>query len=177
MLALLASARRVAPLDITVLLTGESGTGKEVVARIIHRASGLPQDAFVAFNCSTVPREMVDSQLFGYRRGAFTGAVQGFKGVLGSADGGTLLLDEIGELPLESQPKLLRFLDSGEVVALGEATPRRLRVRVIAATNADLEKLVQDHRTRMIESFIAMEKAQAQTNQQLQFLQKNLGLS
>ena len=148
MLALLASAKRVAPLEITVLLTGESGTGKEVVARIIHRASGAPQDAFVAFNCATVPRDMVDSQLFGYRRGAFTGAVQGFGGVVSSADGGTLLLDEIGELPLETQPKLLRFFDSGEVQALGEATPRRLRVRVIAATNADLESLVQQGRFR-----------------------------
>jgi transcriptional regulator with PAS, ATPase and Fis domain len=130
------------------MLTGESGTGKEVVARIIHRASGLPVDAFTAFNCSTVPREMVDSQLFGYHRGAFTGAVQGFKGVIGSVNGGTLLLDEVGELPLESQPKLLRFLDSGEVLALGEATPRKLRVRVIAATNADLEELVQAGRFR-----------------------------
>jgi DNA-binding NtrC family response regulator len=147
-LALLASAKRVAPLAITVLLTGESGTGKEVVANIIHRASGAPQDAFVAFNCATVPRDMVDSQLFGYRRGAFTGAVQGFKGVISAADGGTLLLDEVGELPLETQPKLLRFMDSGEVQSLGDAAPRRLRVRVIAATNADLETMVQQGRFR-----------------------------
>jgi DNA-binding NtrC family response regulator len=147
-LALLASAKRVAPLAITVLLTGESGTGKEVVANIIHRASGAPQDAFVAFNCATVPRDMVDSQLFGYRRGAFTGAVQGFKGVISAADGGTLLLDEVGELPLETQPKLLRFMDSGEVQSLGDAAPRRIRVRVIAATNADLENLVQQGRFR-----------------------------
>ena len=148
MLSLLASAERVAPLDITVLLTGESGTGKEVVARFVHRASGAPQNAFVAFNCSTVPRDMLDSQLFGYRRGAFTGAVQGFKGVICAAEGGTLMLDEVGEFPLETQSKLLRFLDSGEVQALGEATPRRLRVRVIAATNADLENLVQQGRFR-----------------------------
>jgi DNA-binding NtrC family response regulator len=143
MLALLSSAKRVAPLGISVLLTGESGTGKEVVARIIHRASGLPSEAFIAFNCATVPGEMVDGQLFGYRRGAFTGAVQGFKGVISAADGGTLLLDEVGELPLETQPKLLRFLDSGEIQPLGEAAPRNVRVRVIAATNADLEGLVQ----------------------------------
>jgi hydrogenase-4 transcriptional activator len=148
MLALLASAKRVAPLDVTVLLTGESGTGKEVVANIIHRVSGAPEYAFVAFNCATVPRDMVDSQLFGYRRGAFTGAVQGFKGVISAADGGTLLLDEVGELPIETQPKLLRFMDSGEVQALGEAAPRKLRVRVIAATNADLESLVQQGRFR-----------------------------
>jgi DNA-binding NtrC family response regulator/tetratricopeptide (TPR) repeat protein len=148
MLALLASAKRVAPLGITVLLTGESGTGKEVVANIIHRASGAPPDAFVAFNCATVPRDMVDSQLFGYRRGAFTGAAQGFKGVISAADGGTLLLDEVGELPLETQPKLLRFLDSGEVLALGEAIPRKLKVRIVAATNADLETLVERGRFR-----------------------------
>ena len=148
MLALIASAKRVAPLNISVLLTGESGTGKEVVASIIHRTSGLPRDAFVAFNCATVPRDMIDSQLFGYRHGAFTGAAQGFGGVIGAADGGTLMLDEVGELPWETQPKLLRFLDSGEIVALGEATPRRVRVRVIAATNADLESLVHQGRFR-----------------------------
>jgi transcriptional regulator with PAS, ATPase and Fis domain len=148
MLALLESAKRVAPLDISVLLTGESGTGKEIVANIIHRASGLPSEAFVAFNCATVPRDMIDSQLFGYRCGAFTGAAQGFAGVIGAADGGTLLLDEVGELPMETQPKLLRFLDSGEIQALGQATPRKVRVRVIAATNADLEKLVQAGRFR-----------------------------
>ena len=148
MLTLLASARRVAPLGITVLLTGESGTGKEVIARSIHRASGDVHSRFIAFNCSTVPRDMVDSQLFGYRRGAFTGAVQEFKGVLHAADGGTLLLDEVGELPLDTQPKLLRFLDTGEVQALGEAAPRRVKVRIIAATNANLEALVAEGRFR-----------------------------
>jgi DNA-binding NtrC family response regulator len=148
MVALLASARRVAPLGITVLLTGESGTGKEVIARSIHRASGRSEAGFIAFNCSTVPRDMVDSQLFGYRRGAFTGAVQGFRGVLQSAEGGTLLLDEVGELPLDTQPKLLRFLDTGEVQALGEAVPRTVKVRVIAATNANLEALVAEGRFR-----------------------------
>jgi transcriptional regulator with PAS, ATPase and Fis domain len=148
MLTLLASARRVAPLGITVLLTGESGTGKEVIARSIHRASGDVHSRFVAFNCSTVPRDMVDSQLFGYRRGAFTGAAQGFKGVLHAAEGGTLLLDEVGELPLDTQPKLLRFLDTGEVQALGEAAPRRVKVRIIAATNANLEALVAEGRFR-----------------------------
>ena len=148
MVALLASAKRVAPLGITVLLTGESGTGKEVIARSIHRASGRSEAGFIAFNCSTVPRDMVDSQLFGYRRGAFTGAVQGFRGVLQSAEGGTLLLDEVGELPLDTQPKLLRFLDTGEVQALGEAVPRTVKVRVIAATNANLEALVAEGRFR-----------------------------
>jgi transcriptional regulator with PAS, ATPase and Fis domain len=91
---------------------------------------------------------MVDSQLFGYRRGAFTGAAQGFKGVIHAAEGGTLLLDEVGELPLETQPKLLRFLDTGEVQALGESVPRRVKVRIIAATNANLEALVTERRFR-----------------------------
>jgi len=148
MLSLVASAKRVAPLDITILLTGESGTGKEIIANLIHRASGRPPSSFVAFNCATVPRDMVDSQLFGYRRGAFTGAVQSFKGVISSAEGGTLFLDEIGELPLETQPKLLRFLDSGEIQRLGEAIPQRVSVRVLAATNADLEKLMKQGRFR-----------------------------
>lgn len=148
MIALVASAKRVAPLDITILLTGESGTGKEVIANMIHRTSGRPPDSFVAFNCATVPREMVDSQLFGYRRGAFTGAVQSFNGVIGAADGGTLFLDEVGELPIETQPKLLRFLDSGEIQRLGDAVPQRVKVRVLAATNADLESLMKQGRFR-----------------------------
>lgn len=148
MIALLASARRVAPINITILLTGESGTGKEVIANIIHRAAGMASGPFIPFNCATVPRDMLDSQLFGYRRGAFTGAGQSFEGVFRAAAGGTLLLDEIGELPLETQPKLLRFLDSGEIQPLGEATPQRVAVRVIAATNADLERMVAQGRFR-----------------------------
>ena len=148
MMALLNSARRIAPLNIMILLTGESGTGKEVVANIIHRASGLAASPFVAFNCATVPRDMVESQLFGYRRGAFTGAVEPFKGVIRAAEGGTLFLDEVGELPLETQPKLLRFLDAKEIQPLGEATPQRVAVRVVAATNADLERMVKEGRFR-----------------------------
>lgn len=148
MIALLASARRVAPINITILLTGESGTGKEVIANIIHRAAGIASGPLIPFNCATVPRDMLDSQLFGYRRGAFTGAGQSFEGVFRAAAGGTLLLDEIGELPLETQPKLLRFLDSGEIQPLGEAAPQRVAVRVIAATNADLERMVEQGRFR-----------------------------
>ena len=92
------------------------------------------------FNCTTVPKEMMDSQLFGHRRGAFTGAVENFQGVIRSTRGGTLLLDEIGDLSLESQPKLLRFLESGDVLPLGETNPVQTDVRVIAATNSDLDK-------------------------------------
>jgi DNA-binding NtrC family response regulator/tetratricopeptide (TPR) repeat protein len=148
MVSLLKSAKRVAPLKVTILLTGESGTGKEVIATQIHHASGVKAAPFVAFNCATIPRDMLESQLFGYRRGAFTGAIQSFQGVVRAAEGGTLFLDEIGELPLEVQPKLLRFLDTGEIQPLGEALPRPVAVRVIAATNADLETMMKQGRFR-----------------------------
>ena len=148
MTSLIAAVRRIASQDITVLLTGESGTGKEVVANLIHEAAGARGRPFVVFNCATVPTDMIESQLFGYRRGAFTGAVDSFQGLIRAAEGGTLFLDEVGELPLATQPKLLRFLDAREVQPLGEAMPHRVRVRVIAATNADLEQLVKEGRFR-----------------------------
>ena len=148
MTSLIADVRRIASQDITVLLTGESGTGKEVVANLIHEAAGTRARPFVAFNCATVPTDMIESQLFGYRRGAFTGASDSFQGLIRAAEGGTLFLDEVGELPLATQPKLLRFLDSREIQPLGEATPHRVRVRVIAATNADLEQRVKEGRFR-----------------------------
>jgi DNA-binding NtrC family response regulator len=142
MTELLSIARRIAAADISVLLTGETGTGKEVLARAIHRASGRGAKPFVPFNCTAVPREMLESQLFGYRKGAFTGAHTGFDGVIRAAAGGTLFLDEIAEIPLDVQPKLLRFLETREVHGLGEPHPIKVNVRVIAATNADLEALV-----------------------------------
>jgi len=148
MIDLVASVRRVAPLNVLVLLTGETGTGKEVVARVIHAASGRAAGPFVPFNCTAVPRELIDSQLFGYRRGAFTGAAADFPGVIRAAAGGTLFLDEIGELGLDVQPKLLRFLESGEIQPLGDARPTRVEVRVVASTNANLEGLVADGRFR-----------------------------
>lgn len=132
----------------TVVISGESGTGKEVVARAIHDLSTRASKPYVAFNCAAVPRELFEGQLFGYRRGAFTGAAVDHPGVLRAADGGTVLLDEIGELPLDVQPKLLRFLDSGEVLPLGERKPLRLDVRVLAATWRDLEQLVRERRFR-----------------------------
>jgi DNA-binding NtrC family response regulator/tetratricopeptide (TPR) repeat protein len=147
--SLVVAARRIASQDITVLLTGESGTGKEVVANLIHEAAGPAVRPLVVFNCATVPTDMIESQLFGYRRGAFTGATDSFQGLIRAADGGTLFLDEVGELPLATQPKLLRFLDAREVQPLGEAAPHRVRVRVIAATNADLEQRVRDGRFRV----------------------------
>jgi transcriptional regulator with PAS, ATPase and Fis domain len=148
MIELLSIARRIAPSDLTVLLTGETGTGKEVLARAIHRASPRAARPFVPFNCTAVSREMLDSQLFGYRRGAFTGADNAFEGVIRAAAGGTLFLDEIAEIGPELQPKLLRFLETHEVHGLGEAQPVKVDVRVIAATNADLDTLVADGRFR-----------------------------
>jgi DNA-binding NtrC family response regulator len=148
MAELLSIARRVASSDVTVLLTGETGTGKEVLARAIHRASGRSAKPFVPFNCTAVPREMLESQLFGYRKGAFTGADNAFEGVIRAAAGGTIFLDEIAEIAPELQPKLLRFLETHEVHGLGEAQPVKVDVRIVAATNADLETLVAEGRFR-----------------------------
>ena len=131
-----------------MLLTGETGTGKEVLARTIHSYSPRAAQTFLPFNCTATPREMLDAQLFGHRRGAFTGATDHFPGIIRSAAGGTLFLDEIGETSLDVQPKLLRFLESGEVHPIGETHPTRVDVRVIAATNADLDALVADGRFR-----------------------------
>jgi DNA-binding NtrC family response regulator len=131
-----------------VLVQGESGTGKEMVARAIHERSALAGKAFVALNCGALPRDLIGSELFGHRKGAFTGAIDARKGAFETADGGTLFLDEIGELPLELQPMLLRVLETGEVRPLGGDTPKLVRVRVIAATNRDLELDVQEGRFR-----------------------------
>jgi predicted ATP-dependent protease len=127
----------------TVIITGESGVGKEVVARAIHDLSDRSGKPYVAFNCATVPRELFEGQLFGYRRGAFTGATSDQPGVIRAAASGTLFLDEIGELPLDIQPKLLRFLENGEVFPLGERRPLRVDVRVLAATHRNLSDLVR----------------------------------
>jgi DNA-binding NtrC family response regulator/tetratricopeptide (TPR) repeat protein len=148
MTELLSIAKRIAPADISVLLTGETGTGKEVLARAIHRASARAAKPFVPFNCTAVPREMLESQLFGYRKGAFTGADNAFEGIIRAAAGGTLFLDEIAEIGPELQPKLLRFLETHEVHGLGEAQPVKVDIRIIAATNADVETLVADGRLR-----------------------------
>ena len=134
--------------DVTVLVTGESGTGKELVARAIHALSSRRAKVFVPFNCTAVPKELSEGYLFGYRRGAFTGAVHDSQGVIRTAAGGTLFLDEIGDLPLDLQPKLLRFLQEGEIQPLGEQRPIKVDVRIIAATNTDLEEMVADGRFR-----------------------------
>ena len=148
MVRLAATAKKVAATTVPVLITGETGTGKEILARAIHRESKRANAAFLPFNCSAGPREMIDAQLFGHRRGAFTGASEHAPGVIRAAAGGTLFLDEIGESPIDVQPKLLRFLESGEVHPVGEAHPAKVDVRVIAATNVDLDAAVCSGRFR-----------------------------
>ncbi len=148
MIDLVKTARRIAPTTLPVLLTGETGTGKEIIARLIHRASPRASKPFLPFNCTALPRDLIESQLFGHRRGAFTGAHEAFAGLVRSAAGGTLFLDEIGELAADLQPKLLRFLETSEVHPIGEAHPVRVDVRIIAATNANLERLLEQGRFR-----------------------------
>jgi DNA-binding NtrC family response regulator len=134
--------------DLTVLITGESGTGKELIARAIHVGSPRSTATFLPYNCTTTTRELADSQLFGHRRGSFTGAVSDQLGLVRTAAGGTLFLDEVGDLPLDVQPKLLRFLEQGEIMPVGENRPQPVDVRVLAATNADLEQRVAEGKFR-----------------------------
>lgn len=134
--------------DLTVLVTGESGTGKELIARAIHVGSSRNAATFLPYNCTTTTRELADSQLFGHRRGSFTGAVSDQPGLIRTAAGGTLFLDEVGDLPLDVQPKLLRFLEQGEIMPVGENRPQPVDVRVLAATNADLEQRVAEGKFR-----------------------------
>jgi DNA-binding NtrC family response regulator len=148
MTRLVEEVNKIRSSDVTVLVTGESGTGKELVARAIHALSARRDKLFVPFNCTAVPRELAESYLFGHRRGAFTGAVTDSAGVIRSAAGGTLFIDEVGDLPIDVQPKLLRFLQEGEIQPLGEQKPTKIDVRIIAATNTDLEELVARGRFR-----------------------------
>jgi DNA-binding NtrC family response regulator/tetratricopeptide (TPR) repeat protein len=144
MTALVEEVYKIRSSDVTVLVTGESGTGKELVSRAIHTLSNRKDKVFVPFNCTAVPKELAEGHLFGYRKGAFTGAVNDSPGMIRAADGGTLFLDEVGDLPLDVQPKLLRFLQEGEVQPIGEKRPIKVDVRVIAATNMPLEEKVAD---------------------------------
>jgi DNA-binding NtrC family response regulator/tetratricopeptide (TPR) repeat protein len=148
MLDVMTMAKRIATTHVSVLITGESGTGKEILARAIHNYSDRSDKPFIPFNCAAIPREMLESQLFGHRRGAFTGAERDNPGIIRATRGGTLFLDEIGELNLELQPKLLRFLESGEICPLGESIPFTVDVRVLAATNSNLETAVKIGRFR-----------------------------
>jgi DNA-binding NtrC family response regulator/tetratricopeptide (TPR) repeat protein len=148
MTRLVEEVHKIRSSNVTVLVTGESGTGKELVARAIHVLSSRREKVFVPFNCTAVPKELSEGYLFGYRRGAFTGAVKDSDGVIRAASGGTLFLDEIGDLPIDVQPKLLRFLQEGEIQPLGEQRPSKVDVRIIAATNTDLEEMVAQGRFR-----------------------------
>jgi transcriptional regulator with GAF, ATPase, and Fis domain len=141
--------RIVANRDTTVLITGETGTGKELVAEAIHALSPRAKQPFVVVNCAAIPEALLEAELFGHARGAFTGAVQSRLGRIHIAQGGTLFLDEIGELPLAMQAKLLRFLQSGEVQRLGSSDVHRADVRVVCATNAQLARLVEAKQFRM----------------------------
>jgi transcriptional regulator with GAF, ATPase, and Fis domain len=140
--ALMTLVEMVSPVDSAVLIQGETGTGKEVIARAIHEASPRRNHRFVALNCAAIPSALLESELFGHERGAFTGACTQTKGRFQMADGGTLFLDEIGDMPLELQPKLLRALQEQEFEPLGSTQTVRVNVRVVAATNQDLGQLV-----------------------------------
>jgi two-component system NtrC family response regulator len=141
-------AKKVAKTDSTVLLTGETGTGKEVFAQAIHENSNRVGKSFVALNCSTFSKEILESELFGHKQGSFTGAVKDKKGFIEEANGGTLFLDEIGEMPLELQARLLRVLETSEYIQIGDTIPKKSNFRLIAATNRDLKTESEEHRFR-----------------------------
>ncbi|MEQ1530385.1 MAG: sigma-54 dependent transcriptional regulator [Methylococcales bacterium] len=142
--SLIRSAKMIAATDVTVLLKGETGTGKEILASAIQKESNRADKAFITLNCAALPESLIESELFGHKKGSFTGATSNTEGLFKAADGGTLFLDEVNSLPLSIQAKLLRFLDSGECLAIGETKPYKVNTRVIAATNTDLNKQIQD---------------------------------
>ena len=139
---------RVLGNDLSILVLGESGTGKELVAQAIHRLGHRRAKPFIAVNMAAIPRELIEAELFGYEKGAFTGALQRTAGKFEQADGGTLFLDEIGDMPMEAQTRLLRVLQSGDVTTVGGSTPVHVNVRIIAATNKDLTSLIAENRFR-----------------------------
>ena len=144
----LRKALRVANTDLTVLITGESGVGKEVISKIIHQQSARKHNPFIAINCGAIPEGTINSELFGHEKGAFTGATSDRKGYFETVDGGTIFLDEIGELPLDTQSYLLRVLESGEFIRVGSSAVLRTDVRIIAATNVDLYERVENGKFR-----------------------------
>lgn len=141
-------ARQVAPTDISVLIQGESGSGKEVFSHIIHQLSARKHGPFIAVNCGAIPEGTIDSELFGHEKGSFTGATEARKGYFEVVDGGTIFLDEVGELPLGTQARLLRVLESGEYIRVGSSKVQKTNVRVVAATNVDMYTAVQKSKFR-----------------------------
>ncbi|MFT5084673.1 MAG: two-component system response regulator HydG [Lentisphaeria bacterium] len=148
MKSLYAKIHKVAPTSATVLVNGETGTGKELVANAIHRESPRHDKAIISVNCAAIPETLIEAELFGHEKGAFTGAATMREGLVAAADGGTLFLDEIGELPLEAQARLLRVLQEGEVRPIGAVESRKVDVRLVAATHRDLSRLVREHKFR-----------------------------
>lgn len=141
-------ARQVAPTNLSVLVTGESGVGKEVIPQIIHQNSARKHKAYLALNCGGIPEGTIDSELFGHEKGSFTGAIETRKGYFEEADGGTLFLDEVAELPLSTQVRLLRVLQTGEFIKVGSAKVQKTDVRVVAATNVNLLNAIRDGKFR-----------------------------
>jgi DNA-binding NtrC family response regulator len=142
-LAAIDIAKKVAVTDAAVLLTGETGTGKEVFAQAIHHASSRSNKNFVAINCAAISKDLLESELFGHKAGAFTGAIKDTKGFMEEANNGTIFLDEIGEMPLDLQAKLLRVLETGDLIKVGESKPVKVNIRLITATNRDLKKEIE----------------------------------
>jgi DNA-binding NtrC family response regulator len=141
-------ARQVAPTNLSVLVTGESGVGKEVIPQIIHQFSARKHNVYLALNCGGIPEGTIDSELFGHEKGSFTGAIETRKGYFEEADGGTLFLDEVGELPMSTQVRLLRVLQTGEFIKVGSAKVQKTDVRVVAATNVNLLNAIRDGKFR-----------------------------
>ena len=141
-------ARQVAPTDLSVLISGESGTGKEYFASLIHKRGSRSKESLVSINCPAIPDNLFESELFGHEKGAFTGANNARKGYFEVADGGTIFLDEVGELPLTTQVRLLRVLENGEYIKVGASEVQKTNVRIVAATNLDMEKAIQKGKFR-----------------------------
>lgn len=141
-------ALRVAPIDLSVLIIGESGTGKEFFPKIIHSAGARKHARYIAVNCGAIPEGTIDSELFGHEKGSFTGAIGSRKGYFEEADGGTIFLDEVAELPLTTQARLLRVLETGEFLKVGSSTVQKTNIRVVAATNVDMLEAVAAGRFR-----------------------------
>ena len=142
------TALKVASVDLSVLIQGENGVGKEIIPRIIHDASPRKRKRYLALNCGAIPEGTIDSELFGHVKGAFTGSVDSREGYFSAADGGTLFLDEVGELPLQTQVRLLRVLETGEYIPVGSSEVKKTNVRIVAATNVNMQQAIAERQFR-----------------------------